>query len=81
MDSSEIRFKYKNRGKRFRMAGEKNQEKVTENIEKAKEGRKSILRYGGGRRDNKAANYEDFMVRQVTKHEILVRDIDEGKIR
>jgi len=86
MESSEIRFKYKNRGKRYVMPrglGSAKSCKDDPTFQETAPGRFRKV-YGSGdsgRRETRAANEEEFMVRQVTKHELLIRDMDEGKFR
>ena len=83
MESNEIRFKYKNRGRKFVMP--KGLKKGTScrddpEWEEVSPGRFRKKNRGKERRENKAANENEFMGRQVLKHEILVRDIDEGRL-
>lgn len=84
MESKEIRFKYKNRGRKYIMPkgmGKAKSCKDDPEWEEISPGR--YRKKGAGlvrTREDKAANKEEFMTRQVTKHELLVRDIDEGKL-
>jgi len=81
MESKELRFKYKRKGKTYAMPKGTGPGKSCRNDpewEEVSPGRYRKKNRGQGRRESRVVNHKDFIASQVLKHENLLSDIRAG---